>query len=495
MAIDARINIDLDRSIGKRDRLIFGQFIEHFHRQIYGGLLDPGSPFADKRGFRMDVIDAIKHLKPSVMRWPGGCFASAYHWKDGIEPYRQATWDKAWRVEDPNTFGTDEFIAWCREIDTEPYICVNAGSGTWEEMSDWVEYCNLKNEGKWSKLRIANGHPEPYGVKYWSVGNENYIEYTEIGARKPQDWAEFAAEGAKMMKRVDLGIKIIVPSWYYSSWAEPMLKRMAYLMNFIAIHGYGAHQESPYMEVVAGGKYTEKQISKMENILGSFDYLGKIDIAIDEWNPHGWNISFDTPLEVDYMEKEKNEINSIYTMGDAISQSCFFNNCFRHCRTVKMANFSSVVNTRGVIYTHSEGIVLRSTYHVFDLYVNHTYEEVLDAYCASPKITYNYNGNDEEIAYVDASVTIDRDAKKIAIAVSNAHPEEAATFKCWIPGVTLVEKGIMQTVNGDSISSYNDIDHPDDIKITRSEVNTSGDRCEMTLQPHSVNVITLPYVR
>ena len=127
----------------KYNKMIFGQFIEHFDTQIYGGIYDPGSRFADEDGFRTDVIAALKELKTPVVRWPGGCFVSAYHWKDGVGPERTPVYDKAWQVEDPNTFGTDEYIAWCRKVGAEPYICTNAGTGTPEEMSDWVEYCNL----------------------------------------------------------------------------------------------------------------------------------------------------------------------------------------------------------------------------------------------------------------------------------------------------------------------------------------------------------------
>ena len=142
------IHADGKRIIGKRDFMIFGHFIEHFHRQIYGGVYDPESPFADEDGFRTDVLEAMRRIRVPILRWPGGCFVSSYHWRDGVGEERTPSFDKAWRVEDPNTFGTDEYIKLCRKIGCEPYICTNAGTGTAEEMSDWVEYCNLESEGK-----------------------------------------------------------------------------------------------------------------------------------------------------------------------------------------------------------------------------------------------------------------------------------------------------------------------------------------------------------
>jgi alpha-N-arabinofuranosidase len=132
--------------------MIFGQFIEHFHRQVYGGIFEPGSPLSDRDGFRTDVVEALRELKIPIVRWPGGCFVSSYHWLDGVGPDRQPAYDKAWGV-DPNTFGMVEFVKWCRLIGTEPFICINSGMGTLEEMSDWVEYCNL-NIGKASQLRF-----------------------------------------------------------------------------------------------------------------------------------------------------------------------------------------------------------------------------------------------------------------------------------------------------------------------------------------------------
>ena len=169
-----KVFLNPDREIGRRSPMLYGQFIEHFHRQIYGGVYDPQSPFADEDGFRTDVLEAMRRIKMPILRWPGGCFVSSYHWKNAVGKERQPFFDKAWRVEDPNSFGTDEYIKLCRKTGCEPYICTNAGTGTAEEMSDWVEYCNLENEGKYAKWRIENGYEQPHKVKYWSIGNENY---------------------------------------------------------------------------------------------------------------------------------------------------------------------------------------------------------------------------------------------------------------------------------------------------------------------------------
>ena len=179
----ATVTIDTRARSVPYSRLIFGGFIEHFDGQVYGGLFEPASPLSDHQGFRKDVIEAMKKLKVSVVRWPGGCFASGYHWKDGVGPNRRPTPDPVWGVTDPNTFGTDEFVEWCRRVGCEPYICTNAGNGTPEEMRDWVEYCNGV-EGPNAKLRQAGGHPKPLQVRYWSIGNENWVAMRSARAHR-----------------------------------------------------------------------------------------------------------------------------------------------------------------------------------------------------------------------------------------------------------------------------------------------------------------------
>ena len=165
------VYINPKRILGQSSPMLYGHFIEHFHRQIYDGIYDPQNPLSDADGFREDIMDAMRKIRIPILRWPGGCFVSSYHWKKAVGPERTPFFDKAWRVEDPNTFGTDEYIRLCRKLSCEPYICTNAGTGTPEEMSDWVEYCNLDHEGSYAKQRIANGYKTPHKVKYRSIGN------------------------------------------------------------------------------------------------------------------------------------------------------------------------------------------------------------------------------------------------------------------------------------------------------------------------------------
>lgn len=231
-----RITVDTSAKKIKYNPMIFGQFIEHFDNQIYGGIYDPESKLSDEDGFRTDVLEALKEIKVPIVRWPGGCFVSTYHWLDGVGPNRTPVYDKTWQVEDPNTFGTDEYIKWCRKLGCEPYICTNAGTGTPEEMSDWVEYCNL-NVGKYGRMRIKNGYTEPYGVKYWSVGNENWGAH-ELGARTVNEWGPLVRESAKLMLSVTKDAKLFAAATSDKNWTMPLLREAGKYINYIAIHGY-----------------------------------------------------------------------------------------------------------------------------------------------------------------------------------------------------------------------------------------------------------------
>ncbi len=171
-AQDARIKIDTDRKIGLIDKNIYGNFVEHLGRCVYGGIYDPSSSKADEDGLRTDVLDAIRGLNVSLTRYPGGNFVSNYHWLDGVGPERVPRMELAWARLESNEFGTDEFVAFAKKVGTEPYFAVNLGTGSIVEAQSWVEYCNVKEGPYYAELRRKYGHEEPHNIKYWGLGNE-----------------------------------------------------------------------------------------------------------------------------------------------------------------------------------------------------------------------------------------------------------------------------------------------------------------------------------
>lgn len=496
--MDIIIEVNEKRVIGKRSPMIYGHFIEHFHRQIYDGIYDPGHPLADEDGFRTDILEAMRRIKVPVLRWPGGCFVSSYHWKDAVGTERKPLFDKAWRVEDPNTFGTDEYIKLCKKIGCEPYICTNAGTGTAEEMSDWVEYCNLESEGQYAKWRIKNENTEPYGVRYWSIGNENYGSW-EIGAKVSDEWGRLVREAAKMMKHVDPCAELSAAALPDVDWNISLLKNCGPYLDWLSIHEYwdGLAQENnpaDYEQCMAFTERIDHSVDEVRGILKAMKLEGKIKIAFDEWNLRGWHHPNVHTIEQgvhkeDYITpRDKNDDNSTYTMADAVFAACFLNAMNRNCDIVGMANFAPILNTRGCIYSDKGGIVLRSTYHVFDLYVNYMGDTVVDLW-ADVLPEMEVTGKDGKVHTVEAldmAATTWSDRTGIALAVVNKHREE--TFDICMPAAYCGAKAVIYRLEGNGPDSYNDVGRTE-VEIKKEELGTCHAGMKIGIGPHSVNVI------
>ena len=494
-SLNALISVDTKRECIKYNKMIFGQFIEHFHKQIYGGIYDPSSKFSDEKGFRTDVIEALKELHVPVVRWPGGCFASSYHWLDGVGPKRKSSFDKAWRVEDSNQFGTDEFVEWCRKINAEPYICTNAGTGTQEEMSDWVEYCNLTDEGRYAQLRQSNGYRNPHNVKYWSIGNENY-GWWEIGAKTVDEWGDFVLESAKMMRSVDPSIQLFAAANYDLDWTLNLIRTAGRQLDYISIHGYydrlqQKNEPSDYLTCMTKTIIPERQIRRVEQLISIAGFEDKIHIAFDEWNLRSWHHpghgTNDRPIDEMVAARDKNSLDQTYTMADAVFSACFLNTCLRHAKKVKMANMSPVVNTRGPIHVHSSGIVKRTTFHVLKMYSNLLAPYVVDAYIQSDSLEHK----NISFPVFDAIVTCDSDWRRISMMLVNKHPNRSVSCSIVIDGRKI--EGSYQTIllSGDSPDVYNDIEHQDN--VVPVEHKMTFNRGKVDLPPHSIISWTLSY--
>ncbi|WP_226037734.1 alpha-L-arabinofuranosidase C-terminal domain-containing protein [Aquibacillus saliphilus] len=491
------VDINSNRILGNRNEMIYGHFIEHFHRQIYGGLYDPGNSLSDDEGFRTDVIEALTNINIPIVRWPGGCFVSNYPWKDGVGKYRVPFFDKAWRVEESNQFGTDEFVSFSKKIGAEPYICTNAGTGSSEDMSDWVEYCNLKDQGKWANLRAENGHRDPFHVKYWSIGNENYGDW-EMGAKDLKEWGRFVRESAKMMKRVDPSIELFAASISDLDWNLNLLREAGKYLDWISIHGYWdtlneSNELSDYETCMTYTLEIEPPILKTKHILGSLGYLGKIRIAFDEWNLRGWHHPHVNSATEDYLSpRDKNDLNASYTMADAVFTACFLNQCLKHCDVVGMANFSPTVNTRGAIFTHPDGIVLRSTYFVFELFTKYMGDQVIDSWVSySDSFTVEKEGNAIDIPSLDIVATKQEKDSQVSISIVNRHPDQAKEVTFRTNQLSSFNQAKLYSVLADSKDAYNDVEHPNEVSIDEKQIPIKDDGLTINVAPHSVNVLVL----
>jgi alpha-N-arabinofuranosidase len=235
-----RIAIDPARPVGRLDRKVFGGFVEHLGRCIYGGLYEEGSPLSDDRGFRKDVLGLLRELRPGVLRWPGGNFVSNYHWADGIGPRdgRPRRPELAWGGEESNRFGTDEYLAYCAELGTEPYICLNMGTGTLADALAWVEYCNSAGNTAWAERRRSNGRGEPWRVTYWGLGNEMYGDW-QVGAFTAEEYVREATRWARAIRMLDPRAKLVscgMNGW--NEWDRVVIDGMASLVDYHSLHIY-----------------------------------------------------------------------------------------------------------------------------------------------------------------------------------------------------------------------------------------------------------------
>lgn len=482
-----RIWADRRIGVGSFDRMIFGHFIEHFHRQIYGGLFDPGSPFADERGFRRDVIDAMRELRAPIMRWPGGNFVSDYHWHEAVGPNRVASYNKAWRVAEPNSFGTDEFIAWCREVGCAPYICTNGGNGTAEEMANWVEYCNGPHPTRYANRRRENGHDEPFAVKYWGIGNESYGDW-QIGAKTVAEWGPYVAESAKMMRRVDENIVLSAAAVPDSDWTMALLKAAGRHLDLISIHGYWdhisqVHEPADYRTAILNSGSPDRMIAAARSVIGAAGFDGKIRIAFDEWNLRAWHHpNGNHPDKI--KARDLSDLPETYTMADALFSAAFLNACLRNCDIVAMANMAPSVNTRGPVFVHAGGIVRRTTFHTLKMYVDHIRERILSTRVEGPEI----RGEGASIAQVDALVSVD--AAGTTITLVNRDPARSARCEVWLDGEVLTGGRDATILSGDSPDAFNSVDRPD--AVMPLEAPMQDEQGAYVIPPHALCMLHVP---
>jgi len=494
----ATIHLRSDAPKVQYSRLLFGGFIEHFDTQIYGGLFEPGSPLSNKQGFRKDVIEALKELKLSIVRWPGGCFASGYHWKNGVGRDRQAVPDPVWGVEDPNTFGTAEFVEWCRLVGCEPYICSNAGNGTPEEMRDWVDYCNgRKSPG--AALRRADGKRSPLDVRFWSIGNENWGGH-EIGARTPEEWGPLVRRSAELMSAACPDLTLIAAATPDRNWTLPLLRAAGGRLSYVAIHEYwlpcwGDNLTPDYLTCIMQSTGPERTIRRVVELLEEAGCRGRIRIAFDEWNLRGWHHpgfprkqvsnSADPEVAALIRAREKNAIASQYTMADAVFSACFLNACLRHAEDVGMANVAPIVNTRGPLFVHPGGVVKRTTFHVLA-----TYAKELESRVAALDIEAGALRQEQQsIPLVDSVATVDASGRRWAIALVNRHPTSAVACTLRMDGAVLEGTYPAVVLSGDSPDAFNDLHHPD--RVVPVETRLTLAQGAATLAPHSLTILKL----
>jgi alpha-N-arabinofuranosidase len=474
----ATIRIDTRRELGRIDRNVYGHFLEaNFFGNILGGVFDPDSPRSVRepgvtQGLRRDVIEACRALGLPVVRWPGGNYASAYHWEDGVEPRDrrprrlELTWggqDGQAREED-NRFGTDEFLAWCALTGAAPYL--NTSARGVEEAVRWVEYTNYAGDTEYTRRRAANGHPAPYGVRYWGIGNEAYGEW-QMGHRSAERYAADAREHALFMRKVDPAIRLVAVgrgpggldgSW--EAWTGQVLRAAGRLVDYLSIHLYGASRHlfggaDEFETTVGQSLYFEEELRRYADQVALEARRAGVDrplaLALDEWNirhlePASW--PYPTPgddggvapreLPAAAPASRRTRVNrwSPRTAADALFYAGVFHALQRLCGhpvPVTMANTVNLVNANGLLAVRPGGVVRSATYHVWDLLQNHTGPIALHVVTEGPAVLRPVRlgamtdaaGQPRTrpalVPLLDAAATLSDDRRTLHVSVINRH--------------------------------------------------------------------------
>ncbi len=478
------------------DPMVFGGFIEHLGKQIYGGFFEPGSRLADEAGFRLDVIEAVRELKVPVVRWPGGCFVDSYHWRKGVGEEREPYDDDRWGVREPNTFGTHEFIELCRRLGAEPYICQNSLADI-QEMADWVGYCN-DTEGPLAEERARNGHPAPFDVHFWSVGNEK-------GGR---DYIDKVRDTAVAMKRVDPTIQVTCSGSHGPrAYIDPYLFETAgEHLDLLSVHeywvpNYQQHQTPDYLTCMLLTEKPDAHVGAVVSAIEAAGMGGRLSIAFDEWNLRSWHhpgFSGHHPRQVDPADPEviallkardKSLEPSLYTMADALFCASFFNACLRHPGEVSMANIACLVNQTGPLFVHPEGVVRRAHFHAMAMYANQLGARVAGVTIESDRMAHA----GASVAMVDAIATVDASGQTWSVVLMNRHPTEAV--KCSLHLGDLPVDGTFEAtlLDGDSPDAFNDIEHPDRVAPRTTALTFVAGAVQ--LPPHSLGLVKIPLKR
>jgi alpha-N-arabinofuranosidase len=483
----AKIKIDVERTIGEIDPKIYGVFMEPIEfsgrrmglpdtarfNTLYGNLYIPSSPLADENGFRKDYIEAMKELKITNMRWPGGNFVMAYNWQDGIGPkdQRPSRINLAWSGIDNNHVGTDEWIQLNKAIGSENVICVNLGLATIYDAAYWVEYCNYKKGTYYSDLRIKNGHKEPYNVKIWDLGNEVDGAPWELGYKNADDYVKIAREAAKAMRAVDNTIKLVASgSSYYEStgqwieWNRKVLTGLGDKIDYISIHRYWERSDDYYTFMGQSAMDFEEKIrvtaAEIEAVKVMKDFKNPIYISFDEWGVFGRNFLSVLPIA-----------------------QCL-NSFLRYADIVKMTNFTLMTSL--LQNDKEKGSFKSPLFYTFKLFSNNCRGNSIDTYVECD--TFNTE-KCKGIPFLDVTSTYSAETNTVYINVVNRHKVKTITSDIINNSGIFTGKAETKLLTVASLDEPFTFDKQEQYKPVTKEIAFKGNRISCSFPAYSFTQI------
>ena len=496
----------------KIDKNIYGHFSEHLGRCIYDGFyVGENSDIPNINGLRLDIIEAMKKIKTPVLRWPGGCFADEYHWKDGIGPKekRPSMINTHWGgVVEDNSFGTHEFFDLCEKIGCEPYICGNVGSGTVQEMSEWIEYMTFDGKSPMADLRRENGRENPWKLKYFGVGNENWgcggNMRAEYYADEVNRYNTYARDyGENKLYRIGAG-----PRNENYHWTEELMKHSGLFLDAIALHYYTRigdkvvtvhdvdgnerylrneensrgsatdFKEDAWFGIMKSTLHTDTIVKKHSAIMDKYDPEKRVALIVDEW---GTWFDCEPGTNPGFLYQQN-------TIRDAVSAASSLNIFNNHSDRIRMTNIAQTINVlQAMILTEGKKMILTPTYHVFEMYTVHHDAQLLDTAMVTDK--YSYDGM--ELDKVNATISKDENGK-IHMTLVNIDPNENADVTCHIADFGKIRVDDGRVLTAEKMNEMNTFENPDMVKPELFQnYEVDGDTVRIHMPSKSVVVLTV----
>ena len=490
-----KVILDRAYQIAQVDPRLFGGFLEHIGRAVYEGVYDPQSKQADENGFRKDVLRSLKKLFLTAMRYPGGNFASGYHWLDGVGPRatRPTILDLASQSVEPNQFGTDEFIQLSRLMNWTPMMTVNLGTGTPEEARNWVEYCNSPAGTKYADLRSRNASTEPYAVKLWCLGNEMDGPWQQ-GHVPADQYAVCAQQAAKLMKDSDPSIELVVcgsaeiglPT--YMEWDRTVLEYVGDYADYVSLHRYIGKWKSDTADYLAATNSIDQQIEVMDALCrvtqAKIRSKKRYYLAFDEWNV--WYRTQNAESVNGHGKFAQHLVEEEYTLEDALVVAGFLNSFIRHADVVKIANLAQIVNVIAPVLTQGEQILLQSIYYPLLLYAQRRDGIALQPIVRGPGYESPSYGF---VHTIDTSAILGKSILHTFLV--NRSTDESTTIQIAAAGVQIKSVKSAELVTGSSAAASNTFDKPNMIRNQKlSKIKLDDGKAVIQMPPLSIAAIS-----
>jgi alpha-L-arabinofuranosidase len=494
------VYLDSRRTVAPLDRNLFGSFLEHLGRAIYEGIYDPGSKLSDSNGLRKDVVDEIHQLGVPIVRYPGGNFVSGYNWLDGVGPKqdRPRVLDKAWNSINTNQFGTNEFMAWCKAVGTEPLMGLNLGTGTSEEAAALVEYCNVEKGTKWSDLRRKHGFAEPYKVKHWCLGNEMDGPW-QIGHMTATEYGLKAQDAARQMHYVDPSLQLIacgssgpfMPT--YLEWDREVLEQCYDYVDGLSLHRYfgNTSQETggDSAKFLAMNLSMEQQIAETvavcDLVRGHKRSPKKLWLSFDEWNV--WYRARSGDAVNGHEQDAPRLLEEVYNLEDALLVGGLINSLIRNADRVKLACLAQLINVIAPIMTNASGMFRQTIYYPYSWALQFARGSVLNLLVDSPGYEVSGMG---QVPYLDVAGTMDPENGKISVFVLNRDLSKAHTVELNWQDKAPARVLSSTLLTGDDLKAFNSFEAPQRVAPRPlDKPSTAGGRTKFEVPARSYSVI------